>query len=72
MNVPLIGVGGCEDAIVLQAARCNNPGKLYKAPGKPCTAQCGENLYMGSERFEKIARGILAEMVYVLRNNVYG
>jgi len=41
MNVPLIGEGGRDKAIGLQAALYKNPGKLYNAPGKPGTAECG-------------------------------
>jgi len=72
MNVPLVVLGGLEDAIGLQSARCENQCKVYNGPGKPGTAECGENLYMGSERFEKIARGILAEMVFVLQKMFTG
>lgn len=72
MDVPLIGVCGREDAIVLQGARCDKPGKLYNAPREPWTAEFGENLDMESERFGKIAGGILAEMVNVLQKMFTG
>lgn len=49
MNVLLIGSGGREHAIAWRLAQSKNLTKLYIAPGNPGTAQCGENVPIGSD-----------------------
>jgi phosphoribosylamine--glycine ligase len=54
MNVLLIGSGGREHAIAWKLAQSNKLSKLYIAPGNPGTAQCGENIPIGSSDIDKL------------------
>ncbi|MBL7187603.1 MAG: phosphoribosylamine--glycine ligase [Phycisphaerae bacterium] len=49
MNVLLVGSGGREHAIAWKLAQSKDLTKLYIAPGNPGTAQCGENVSIGSD-----------------------
>jgi phosphoribosylamine--glycine ligase len=49
MNVLLVGSGGREHAIAWKLAQSKDLTKLYIAPGNPGTAQCGENVPIGSD-----------------------
>ncbi len=49
MNVLLVGSGGREHAIAWKLAQSKDLAKLYIAPGNPGTAQCGENVPIGTD-----------------------
>ena len=54
MNVLLIGSGGREHAIAWKLAQSKELTKLYIAPGNPGTAECGQNIPIGSEDIDKL------------------
>ena len=54
MNVLLIGSGGREHAIAWKLAQSKDLTKLHIAPGNPGTAQCGENVPIGSNDTAKL------------------
>src|SRR5262245_38343655 len=79
MNILLLGSGGREHALawkLRQSAKC---GLLYIAPGNAGTAECGTNVAMGVNDFDKIAQfciGHKIDMVVVgpedpLVNGIY-
>jgi len=55
MNVLLIGSGGREHAIAWKLSQSDLLDQLYIAPGNPGTAQCGNNVPIGVNDFEKMA-----------------
>jgi phosphoribosylamine--glycine ligase len=54
MNVLLIGSGGREHAIAWKLAQSKQLSKLFIAPGNPGTAQCGENISISTNDFDKL------------------
>ena len=54
MNVLLIGGGGREHAIAWKLAQSKDLTKLYIAPGNPGTAQCGQNIPIGSDDIDEL------------------
>ncbi|UCC97655.1 MAG: phosphoribosylamine--glycine ligase [Phycisphaerales bacterium] len=54
MNVLLVGSGGREHAIAWKLAQSKGLSKLYTAPGNPGTAQCGQNVPIGSDDTDKL------------------
>ncbi|TKJ38739.1 MAG: phosphoribosylamine--glycine ligase [Planctomycetes bacterium B3_Pla] len=54
MNVLLVGSGGREHAIAWKLAQSKDLAKLYIAPGNPGTAQCGENVPIGTDDSGKL------------------
>jgi len=54
MKVMLIGNGGREHAIAWKLAQSKDLTKLYTAPGNPGTAQCGQNIPIGSGETDKL------------------
>lgn len=54
MNVLLVGSGGREHAIAWKLAQSKDLTKLYIAPGNPGTAQCGQNIPIGSTDIDKL------------------
>ena len=54
MNILLLGSGGREHALALKMSQSPLCGQLFIAPGNAGTAQCGKNVQMGVNDFEKI------------------
>ncbi|MHC4677125.1 MAG: phosphoribosylamine--glycine ligase [Planctomycetota bacterium] len=54
MKVLLVGSGGREHAIAWKLAQSKGLSKLYTAPGNPGTAQCGQNVPIGSNDTDKL------------------
>jgi phosphoribosylamine--glycine ligase len=54
MNVLLIGSGGREHAIAWKLSQSKELDKLFIAPGNPGTAQCGQNVPIGSDDIDKL------------------
>lgn len=54
MKILLLGSGGREHAIAWKIAQSPRLGKLYIAPGNAGTGNCGENVPIGVNDFERI------------------
>jgi len=54
MNVLLIGNGGREHAIAWKLAQSRQIKKLFIAPGNPGTANCGTNIDIKAEDYDKL------------------
>lgn len=66
MNILLLGSGGREHAFAWKISQSKKCNKLYIAPGNPGTAQCGENVSIAVNDFEKIARFSLEKNIKIL------
>lgn len=54
MKVLLLGSGGREHALAWKIAQSNKVEKLYIAPGNAGTANCGENVNIGVNEFDRL------------------
>ena len=54
MKVLLLGSGGREHALAWKIAQSDKVEKLYIAPGNAGTAQCGENVAIAADDFDKL------------------
>lgn len=54
MKILLLGSGGREHALAWKIAQSEKTDKLYIAPGNPGTAECGENVPIGAEDFDRL------------------
>lgn len=54
MRILLLGNGGREHALAWKIAQSEKTDKLYIAPGNPGTAECGENVSIGIEDFDRL------------------
>jgi len=59
MNVLILGSGGREHALAWKVAQSQKLNKLYISPGNAGTAECGENVNIGVNDFDKIKQFIL-------------
>lgn len=63
MRVLVLGSGGREHAFAWKIAQSQQLEKLFIAPGNPGTAQCGTNVAISVNDFEKIAELVLREKI---------
>lgn len=61
MKLLLLGSGGREHALAWKIAQSDKIEKLFIAPGNAGTAQVGENVALGVNDFEGIARFVETE-----------
>lgn len=66
MKLLLLGSGGREHALAWKIAQSNKIEKLFIAPGNAGTAQVGENVALGVNDFEGIARFVETEKIDML------
>ena len=70
MKILLLGSGGREHALawkIAQSAKCE---KLYIAPGNAGTSNCGENVAIGVNEFEKLKDFVVENGVQIGRAHV--
>jgi len=60
MHILLMGSGGREHALAWKLKQSPSCTRLFIAPGNAGTAQCGENVNMGVNDFDKIRDFVLA------------
>lgn len=63
MNILILGSGGREHAMSWKIAQSNKCNKLYVAPGNAGTSQVAENLAIGVNDFDAIAKAITAHNI---------
>ena len=63
MKILLLGSGGREHAFAWKLAQSNRCEKLYIAPGNGGTAQCGENVAIAADDFQKIEQFVLEKKI---------
>lgn len=66
MKLLLLGSGGREHALAWKIAQSDKIEKLFIAPGNAGTAQVGENVALGVNDFEGIARFVETEIIDML------
>lgn len=66
MKLLLLGSGGREHALAWKIAQSDKIEKLFIAPGNAGTAQVGENVALGVNAFEGIARFVETEKIDML------
>lgn len=66
MKLLLLGSGGREHALAWKIAQSDKIEKLFIAPGNAGTAQVGENVVLGVNDFEGIARFVETEKIDML------
>ena len=66
MKLLLLGSGGREHALAWKIAQSDKIEKLFIAPGNAGTAQVGENVALGVNDFEGIARFVETEKIDML------
>lgn len=66
MKLLLLGSGGREHALAWKIAQSDKIEKLFIAPGNAGTAQVGENVALGVNNFEGIARFVETEKIDML------
>lgn len=66
MKLLLLGSGGREHALAWKIAQSDKIEKLFIAPGNAGTAQVGENVALGINDFEGIARFVETEKIDML------
>lgn len=66
MKLLLLGSGGREHALTWKIAQSDKIEKLFIAPGNAGTAQVGENVALGVNDFEGIARFVETEKIDML------
>ncbi len=66
MNVMVLGSGGREHAFAYAISKSSLLSKLYIAPGNPGTAQCGINVDIASNNFEKLSNFLAQNHVNLL------
>ena len=54
MKLLLLGSGGREHALAWKIAKSEKVDKLYIAPGNAGTSECGENVNIGVNEFDKL------------------
>jgi len=66
MNVMILGSGGREHAFAYTISKSTVLSKLYIAPGNPGTAQCGINVDIAVNDFERLANFIAQNHIKLL------
>ncbi|MDO5130936.1 MAG: phosphoribosylamine--glycine ligase family protein, partial [Prevotellaceae bacterium] len=63
MKILLLGSGGREHALAWKISQSEKVEKLFIAPGNAGTTNCGENVAIGVNDFEKIKEFVVANSV---------
>src|SRR6185295_1702374 len=66
MNILLIGSGGREHALAWKIKQSKLTDKLYIAPGNAGTALVGENLAIGVDDFDLLAKASLEKNIQLV------
>ncbi|MGN1263031.1 MAG: phosphoribosylamine--glycine ligase [Prevotella sp.] len=63
MKILLLGSGGREHALAWKIAQSNKVEKLFIAPGNAGTSDCGENVAIGVNEFDKLKDFVLQNSI---------
>ncbi|MBM3440268.1 MAG: phosphoribosylamine--glycine ligase, partial [Bacteroidetes bacterium] len=66
MHILLLGSGGREHALAWKLKQSPSCTRLYIAPGNAGTAQCGENVNMGVNDFDKLRDFVLTHDIQMV------